>query len=602
MQHNRFILAPVLFLSLCFFSFLGAEGAEAKSVMWNDVVNSNLSYCWTNGSIDYANCSMVSPTDIGGGLLITGWGHGLANPNVSIVYKAKIFNDATNQEIPDGSSVPVGTVIRIERDMSSINTDISWFGVGYSTDSPYGNWTENASYNASSVCSPSNYVGVNNDLYIAHVFSVYAPLSVNPPPITYSKTGSIASLSCNSTQQICTVTSPGMIQLQINFSNTYGKFYYGYIGGPGVMQSPYVNVCMTNNFALREESYSFLSLGYSSVVGSDDYTLNIPQQTITFNLTAVGSSNTAPTPPTITGPIVGNTSTLYAFSAQASDPDGDTLRYGIDWDMNGSVDEWAPALSYVASNTVQSANHSWLTAGPQTFQILAQDSNGASSAFTSHTITLSTVVNGLCGVANGIATSTIPTLGLCASGTNTPVTGTGPWAWTCLGSGGGIDDLSCAAPYVAPPTLKICETSCNGALDRTGQIFTVAQNTTRSLTACYNTAVACTDASGDVTASATWTDTNAPRNIISFPVKGSLQAGTPAGTMSENFSVSYLSETKNATAQVTCVPLTCISAKSVTDTYCPEESQDTGVSNGCGSTLNCPGTRFCDTNYREVEP
>ena len=74
------LLAPIVFLFVCLFSFVGVKGTEAKSVMWNDVVNSNLSYCWTNGSIDYANCSMVSPADLGGGLLLTGWGHGLANP------------------------------------------------------------------------------------------------------------------------------------------------------------------------------------------------------------------------------------------------------------------------------------------------------------------------------------------------------------------------------------------------------------------------------------------------------------------------------------------------------------------------------------------
>ncbi len=587
-MYKRSLLAPIVFLFVCLFSFVGVKGTEAKSVVSNSGSIPDLGYFWNYAPVFSSDSVPLSTAPACGSLC--GWGPGLSPATANIIHRTRLVNAATGVELVDGSSLSVGTQIRIEQ-VPRVDADISWNGTGMSADSPYGYWVNNAGPK-SAACRVEDFINTFSFYYFG-TYDAYVLLDVHPV------SGTIISPSPNlyCIGATCTVTAPGPVSLGMNFSATYGRFYYRYLGMSTTAG------CHANNVPMRASSMGVTACsGISCINNPITYDVNFPAQTITFNLTAVGAGNTAPTPPTITGPIVGNTSTLYAFSAQASDPDGDTLRYGIDWDMNGSVDEWAPALSYVASNTVQSANHSWLTAGPQTFQILAQDSNGASSAFTSHTITLSTVVNGLCGVANGIATSTIPTLGLCASGTNTPVTGTGPWAWTCLGSGGGIDDLTCTAPYVAPPTLKICETSCNGTLDRTGQTFTVAQNTTRSLTACYNTALACTDASGDVTAAATWTDTNAPQNIISFPVKGSLQAGTPAGTMSENFSVSYLSETKNATAQVTCVPLTCISAKSVTDTYCPEESQDTGVSNGCGSTLNCPGTRFCDTNYREVEP
>ena len=589
-MRKRFILAPAFFLFLCLFSLVGMGQVEAKSVVSNSGPVPVLGYFFNNSFVPFTSDSVPLSTDPGP-ICGTdcGWVSGLSSATANITHRARLVNAATGIEIADGSLLPVGTQIRIEQ-IPRVGTDISWNGTGHSMDSPYGYWITNAGPKPTA-CRAADFVNADSAF-----FDVYTLFDVHP--VSGAIISPSSNLSCISTT--CTVAAAGPVSLSMDFSATYGRFYYRYFANFG--PAGFVG-CHANNVPMRASSLGLY--GYCSganCLNVPPYDVNFPAQTITFNLTAVGAGNTAPTPPTITGPIVGNTSTLYAFSAQASDPDSDTLRYGIDWDMNSTIDEWAPALSYVASNTVQSANHSWLTAGPQTFQILAQDSNGASSAFTSHTITLSTVVNGLCGVANGIATSTIPTLGLCASGTNTPVTGTGPWAWTCLGSGGGIDDLTCTAPYVAPPTLKICETSCNGALNRTGQTFTVAQNTTRSLTACYNTAVACTDASGDVTASATWTDTNAPQNIISFPVKGSLQAGTPAGTMSENFSVSYLSETKNATAQVTCVPLTCMAAASVTATYCPEESQDTGVSNGCGSTLTCPGTRFCDTNYREVEP
>jgi hypothetical protein len=55
-----------------------------------------------------------------------------------------------------------------------------------------------------------------------------------------------------------------------------------------------------------------------------------------------------------------------------------------------------------------------------------------------------TPVNGQCGAANGVAVSTIPSTNLCAIGTASAITGTGPWAWSCAGSNSGTT-ASCSA-------------------------------------------------------------------------------------------------------------------------------------------------------------
>lgn len=54
-------------------------------------------------------------------------------------------------------------------------------------------------------------------------------------------------------------------------------------------------------------------------------------------------------------------------------------------------------------------------------------------------------VNGFCGLANGSSRVTAPSsaFDLCFIGSSTLVTGSGPWTWKCLGSGGGID-ANCA--------------------------------------------------------------------------------------------------------------------------------------------------------------
>ena len=57
-------------------------------------------------------------------------------------------------------------------------------------------------------------------------------------------------------------------------------------------------------------------------------------------------------------------------------------------------------------------------------------------------------VNGACGSANSVAVSSAPTSSLCTSGTASAVSGSGPWAWTCKGSGGG-GTAACSAPLTS---------------------------------------------------------------------------------------------------------------------------------------------------------
>ena len=66
-----------------------------------------------------------------------------------------------------------------------------------------------------------------------------------------------------------------------------------------------------------------------------------------------------------------------------------------------------------------------------------------SSAFTSTTVA-ATPVNGICGSSNGGIFAAAPTVNLCAAGSATPVTGAGPWSWSCNGANGGTNQ-SCSA-------------------------------------------------------------------------------------------------------------------------------------------------------------
>ena len=207
-------------------------------------------------------------------------------------------------------------------------------------------------------------------------------------------------------------------------------------------------------------------------------------------------------------------------------------------------------------------------------------------------------VIGCSGGCNAIAPADIPLLGSACSGPANACGMTIPGTITCGGCS------STVAPSDALCDLAICKNSCNSSLDRTGN-FTVASGPpSTTLKACFYQAGtgACTGGV-DVTGSATWTETNAPRDAIYFSPTGVLNARYVNGD--ETFNVSYLGVTKSPRVTVTCIPNTCsiAPAKTVTDTYCPEVTQDTGVPTGCdGMTLVCPGTRKCNYNLREIAP
>lgn len=97
-------------------------------------------------------------------------------------------------------------------------------------------------------------------------------------------------------------------------------------------------------------------------------------------------SNTAPVAPTINGPSTGSPAVSNLFTFSATDPDSDTIRYEIDWDNSGSVDETVPISGYIASGTQGSATHTWNSAATYTIAIRTSDVYGGVSVWSTHTI------------------------------------------------------------------------------------------------------------------------------------------------------------------------------------------------------------------------
>ena len=71
------------------------------------------------------------------------------------------------------------------------------------------------------------------------------------------------------------------------------------------------------------------------------------------------------------------------------------------------------------------------------------------------TVTQATAVDGACGAANGTAVVTGPTAALCSTGTASVVSGSGPWFWTCAGSGSGTSAQCSAQKSTLAPAPRV---------------------------------------------------------------------------------------------------------------------------------------------------
>jgi hypothetical protein len=153
-------------------------------------------------------------------------------------------------------------------------------------------------------------------------------------------------------------------------------------------------------------------------------------------------ANRPPLAPTIDGATTGTPNTEYTFTIRTTDPDGDVVGYGVDWDKNNTVDEWYPLTGSrrVPSGISSIARRTWSTTGAKTFQARAIDKslnnpNALLSGWTQYTIVITEepteVVNGQCDTT---------TVDSCDTGDWVDRTDTSSeYRWTCNGRNGGTN-------------------------------------------------------------------------------------------------------------------------------------------------------------------
>ena len=117
---------------------------------------------------------------------------------------------------------------------------------------------------------------------------------------------------------------------------------------------------------------------------------NSPYATITIS----GTNNPPNVPNRPEGPTAGIPGVFYNFSVVGSDPDGDKLKYGWDWDGDHTIDQWDDNNgNYYNSNTKVYIEHKYPNTGTYNIFVKAEDEHGAQHVWYSPPLTLVIDIN-----------------------------------------------------------------------------------------------------------------------------------------------------------------------------------------------------------------
>jgi len=78
------------------------------------------------------------------------------------------------------------------------------------------------------------------------------------------------------------------------------------------------------------------------------------------------------------GPIIGSIGGSYSYSTNTTDPNNDTIKYGWDWNGDGTVDQWTNVFN---SGVTITTAHTFTSNGTYNIKVMAEDEYGAQSIF-----------------------------------------------------------------------------------------------------------------------------------------------------------------------------------------------------------------------------
>lgn len=337
-----------------------------------------------------------------------------------------------------------GTYVTVQYQMQP--SDILSDGYVYRYTYPWGAWSDPVITTVYTLQPGDFYYGVKP--WIVRYGTVDIPgylyydvvnidKNIYAPNETITTTGSATSLYCNNSPTNTWLTA------QIGNTNPSKTIISSSIQGGTTIGN---SVTFTAPSIAGSYNMNFAAGGTESNVANN--------HAIPFTVSTLNTSAS----PSITGPLSLNLGSNGMYNFTATDPEGDQVRYGVDWDMNNVVDEWLPTSStYVNSGEAQSASHNWITQGMQTFQALTRDFLGKDSLWTGYNVTVTAPP--VCTIATAVSWTDCTSTATC---TAPPAAKTvvGSRVGVCADSSTVIDNTCLAAIACTPASVcpnTVCE-------------------------------------------------------------------------------------------------------------------------------------------------
>jgi hypothetical protein len=371
LSHRR---KPVLMLCLAASIIAFPIIAGAESVLWTHV---------------YSKTNLYSPVPLSMSDGGKAYPYFFSNPTVRVEYRAHMEYADTGEVIPSGSTVPQGTRVRFEFE-PHVFSDISWFAASGSYDTPYGDWMIAASAPAVA-CKEKDFV--SKDKRKKYQGDLYVALAMDPPAKSLK---GLEGLDCDAPAangtRVCTMDAEGTYDPVFVFGDASTVGIPVISGGAQTGTTPTPVSGTYGYFYPRFKSTSGFCTGYNlpatsgnknNVGRGNAFTVMPSIQQIPMVIKVAPIEGEKPTAPSVVAGAACAAGTPFALALSADDPDGDPVRYGIDWNNDGSVDQYAPLSGYVAAGTPQTVTRTYSLGGSKTVRVLAQDSKGANSGWTS---------------------------------------------------------------------------------------------------------------------------------------------------------------------------------------------------------------------------
>jgi hypothetical protein len=254
---------------------------------------------------------------------------------------------------------------------------------------------------------------------------------------------------------------------------------------------------------------------------------------------------TAPTVTSFTSPATATSTTINITSFTAVDNVGYLMTESATPPLVSDAGWTTTApVSYRFIGTIPSG-----VATSKTLYAWAKDSAGNISPAVSLSVTVTiTPLNGVCGTSDKQTLNTSPITNLCASGTATPISGSGPWTWSCSGTNGGTT-ATCGANI--PSYIVTATAGSGGSITPPTRTINYGATTTFTVTPSIGSSASGVNGCGGTLSGTTYTTAAITADCTVTALFGTNQYAVTATVIGGNGSVSCTNPV-NYTATSTC--------------------------------------------------